>query len=29
MATLGLNDVKTGKKILHNGDPWKIGRAHV
>jgi len=24
MATLGLNDVKTGKKILHNGDPWVI-----
>jgi len=27
MATLGLNDVKTGKKILHNGDPWIITEA--
>ena len=27
MATLGLNDVKTGKKILHNGDPWVITEA--
>ncbi|MEP7184975.1 MAG: elongation factor P [Rhodanobacter sp.] len=27
MATLGLNDVKTGRKILHNGDPWIITEA--
>jgi elongation factor P len=27
MATLGLNDVKTGKKIIHNGDPWIITEA--
>jgi elongation factor P len=27
MATLGLNDVKTGKKIIHNGDPWVITEA--
>jgi elongation factor P len=27
MATLGLNDVKTGRKILHNGDPWLITEA--
>jgi elongation factor P len=27
MATLGLNDVKMGKKILHNGDPWVITEA--
>ncbi|APG02577.1 elongation factor P [Luteibacter rhizovicinus DSM 16549] len=27
MGMLGLNDVKTGKKIIHNGDPWIITEA--
>ena len=27
MGMLGLNDVKTGKKIIHNGDPWVITEA--